>query len=155
MDHHHVALPDRFVYLEAALTMNLLQDQHILILGLGDSGLAMLRWCVLQGARVTVVDTREKPPGLQLLQEEKLHAEFVHSAFDAALLEGNDIRAVFKSPGLSPAEVFDVWQAAQAKGLWCGTELSLFAHALEHLKNSEASSNPKCWPSPVPTAKPR
>ena len=88
--------------------MNLLQDQHILILGLGDSGLAMLRWCVLQGARVTVVDTREKPPGLQLLQEEKLHAEFVHAAFDATLVQGNDIRAVFKSPGLTPAEVAGV-----------------------------------------------
>jgi len=123
--------------------MNLLQDQHILILGLGESGLAMLRWCVLQGARVTVVDTRAQPPGLQKLQEEKLHAEFVHSAFDAALIEGNDIRAVFKSPGLSPAEVSDVWQAAQAKGLWCGTELTLFAHALEHLKNSEANYQPK------------
>ena len=94
--------------------MNLLQDQHILILGLGDSGLAMLRWCVLQGARVTVVDTREKPPGLQKLREEKPHAEFVHSAFDAALLEGNDIRAVFKSPGLSPVDVAGVWLAAQA-----------------------------------------
>ncbi len=123
--------------------MNLLQDQHILILGLGDSGLAMLRWCVLQGARVTVVDTREKPPGLQLLQEEKLHAEFVHAAFDAALVQGNDIRAVFKSPGLTPAEVVGVWQAAQAQGLWCGTELTLFAHALEHLKNSESAYQPK------------
>ncbi len=123
--------------------MNLLQDQHILILGLGDSGLAMLRWCVLQGARVTVVDTREKPPGLQLLQEEKLHAEFVHAAFDAALVQGNDIRAVFKSPGLTPAEVAGVWQAAQAQGLWCGTELTLFAHALEHLKNSEVAYQPK------------
>jgi UDP-N-acetylmuramoylalanine--D-glutamate ligase len=79
---------------------------------------------LLQGARVTVVDTRETPPSLQKLQEEKLHADFVHSIFDAALLEGNDIRAVFKSPGLSPVEVAGVWQAAQAKGLWCGTELT-------------------------------
>ena len=118
--------------------MNLLQDQHILILGLGDSGLAMLRWCVLQGARVTVVDTRETPPGLPLLKDEKLQAEFIHSAFEAALVQGNDIRAVFKSPGLTPAEVSGVWQAAQAQGLWCGTELSLFAHALEHLKTNQA-----------------
>ena len=143
MDHHHVALSGRLVHIEVALNMKLLQDQHILILGLGDTGLAMSRWCVLQGARVTVVDTREKPPGLQKLQEEKLQAEFVHSAFEAALLEGNDMRAVFKSPGLSPAEVASVWQAAQAKGLWCGTELTLFAHALEQLKNSEASYQPK------------
>ena len=118
--------------------MNLLQDQHILILGLGDSGLAMLRWCLRQGARVTVADTRDKPPGLALMQDETLKAEFVHSAFDAALVQGNDIRAVFKSPGLSPAEVSGVWQAAQAQGLWCGTELSLFVHALAHLKSSDA-----------------
>ena len=118
--------------------MNLLQDQHILILGLGDSGLAMLRWCALQGARVTVVDTRAQPPGLAVMQAENLRAEFVHSTFDAALVQGKDIRAVFKSPGLTPAEVSGVWQAAQAQGLWCGTELSLFAHALEHLKTNQA-----------------
>ncbi|NBO40769.1 MAG: UDP-N-acetylmuramoyl-L-alanine--D-glutamate ligase [Betaproteobacteria bacterium] len=123
--------------------MNLLQDQHILILGLGDSGLSMLRWCLLQGARVTVVDSREQPPGLPSLKEEKSGVEFVHSPFTAALLEANDIRAVFKSPGLTPTEVAAVWQAAQAKGLWCGTELSLFAHALEHLKNSEQAYQPK------------
>ena len=123
--------------------MNLLQDQHILILGLGDSGLAMLRWCVLQGARVTVVDTRAQPPGLALMQADNLRAEFVHAGFDAALVQANDIRAVFKSPGLTPAEVSGVWQAAQAQGLWCGTELSLFAHALEYLKNSEAAYQPK------------
>ncbi len=123
--------------------MNLLQDQHILILGLGDSGLAMLRWCVSQGARVTVADSRAQPPGLALMQAENLRAEFVHAAFDAALVQGNDIRAVFKSPGLTPAEVSGVWQAAQAQGLWCGTELSLFAHALEHLKNSDAAYHPK------------
>ena len=123
--------------------MNLLQDQHILILGLGDSGLAMLRWCVLQGARVTVADNRAQPPGLQVLQDEQLNAEFVHCAFDASLIEGKDIRAVFKSPGLSPAEVSAVWTAAKAQGLWCGTELSLFAHALTHLKNSEAAYQPK------------
>ena len=123
--------------------MNLLQDQHILILGLGDSGLAMLRWCVLQGARVTVVDTRAQPPGLALMQADNLRAEFVHAGFDAALVQANDIRAVFKSPGLTPAEVSGVWLAAQAQGLWCGTELSLFAHALEYLKNSEAAYQPK------------
>ena len=62
---------------------------------------------------------------------------------DPSLLAAQGIRAVFKSPGLSPVEVAGVWQAAQAKGLWCGTELTLFAHALEHLKNSEVSYQPK------------
>ncbi|MFM7698851.1 MAG: UDP-N-acetylmuramoyl-L-alanine--D-glutamate ligase [Limnohabitans sp.] len=122
--------------------MELLKDQHVLILGLGESGLAMARWCVRQSARVTVVDNRTQPPGLAQLQTELPTATFLQNAFGSALLDGNDIRAVFKSPGLSPAEVADVWQAAQAKGLWCGTELTLFAHALAHLKNSEPVYNP-------------
>ena len=122
--------------------MDLLKDQHILILGLGESGLAMVRWCLRQAARVTVVDNRAQPPGLKQLQTEHPTATFVQAAFHAELVQGNDIRAVFKSPGLSPADVAGVWQAALAKGLWCGTELSLFAHALTHLKNSELAYNP-------------
>ena len=52
----------------------------------------------------------------------------------AELVQGKNIRAVFKSPGLSPADAAPVWQAAQAMGLWTGTELSLFNQALQDLK---------------------
>ena len=38
--------------------MNFLADQNVLVLGLGASGLALARWCVRCGARVTVADTR-------------------------------------------------------------------------------------------------
>ena len=41
-----------------------MNEQHVLILGLGASGLAMARWCTRQGARVTVADTRPTPPQL-------------------------------------------------------------------------------------------
>ena len=36
----------------------------VLVLGLGDSGLAMARWCVRFGAQVTVWDSRAQPPQL-------------------------------------------------------------------------------------------
>ncbi|MEQ1659525.1 MAG: UDP-N-acetylmuramoyl-L-alanine--D-glutamate ligase, partial [Hylemonella sp.] len=104
-----------------------LQGQHVLVLGLGASGLAMVRWCVRQGARVTVADTRSAPPQLAQLQAELPQVVFRAGAFEAGLVEGQDIRAVFKSPGLSPAMVAPVWQAAQAMGLWVGGELDLFA----------------------------
>ena len=113
--------------------MNILADLHMLVLGLGDSGLAMVRWCVMQGAQVTVVDTREHPPGLDSLRTEGIAATFIHGDFHAALLDDQSIKGVFKSPGLTPLQVQAVWHAAQQKGIWVGTELSLFAHALTHL----------------------
>ena len=34
--------------------VNVLRDRTVLVLGLGDSGLAMARWCARQGANVRV-----------------------------------------------------------------------------------------------------
>jgi UDP-N-acetylmuramoylalanine--D-glutamate ligase len=116
--------------------MNNLRDLHVMVLGLGASGLAMVRWCVRHGAVVTVVDTREAPPQLAVLRQELPGVTFVHSAFNATRIEGTPIRAVFRSPGLSPAETQGVVEAAQALGLWVGGELSLFAQALKDLTQS-------------------
>ena len=118
--------------------MQQLHNQSVLILGLGDSGLAMARWCVRNGAQVQVVDTREQPPHLAGLRAELPDVKFVHGAFDASLVEGQGVRAVFKSPGLSPESVASVWHAALAAGLWVGTELTLFAQALADLQSSMA-----------------
>ena len=118
--------------------MQQLHNQSVLILGLGDSGLAMARWCVRNGAQVQVVDTRAEPPHLAVLRAELPHVKFVHGAFAASLVEGQDVRAVFKSPGLSPESVAPVWNAAVAAGLWVGTELTLFAQALSDLQTSMA-----------------
>jgi UDP-N-acetylmuramoylalanine--D-glutamate ligase len=118
--------------------MQQLHNQSVLILGLGDSGLAMARWCVRNGAQVQVLDTRSEPPHLAALRAELPQVTFVHGAFDASLVEGQDVRAVFKSPGLSPESVAPVWNAAVAAGLWVGTELTLFAQALSDLQTSMA-----------------
>ena len=119
-----------------------LQGQHILILGLGASGLAMARWCAHQGAEVTVADTREQPPQLAALQAEWPGVRFVAGPFTAALVEGTAVRAVLRSPGLAPEVVAPVVDAARAMGLWQGGELSLFAQALQTL-NTEHGYAPK------------
>ncbi|MBT3066788.1 UDP-N-acetylmuramoyl-L-alanine--D-glutamate ligase [Rhodoferax sp. U11-2br] len=111
-----------------------LQDQPVLILGLGASGLAMARWCVRCGAQVTVADTRSAPPQLAKLHSELPGVQFVGGAFTAALVQGTHLRAVFKSPGLSPAEVAPVFEAAKAVGIWAAGELGLYAQALAQLK---------------------
>ena len=119
-----------------------LQGQHILILGLGASGLAMARWCAHQGAEVTVADTREQPPQLAALQAEWPGVRFVAGPFTAALVEGTAVRAVLRSPGLTPEMVAPVVDTARAMGLWQGGELSLFAQALQTL-NTEHGYAPK------------
>jgi len=111
-----------------------LQGQHVLILGLGASGLAMARWCAHAGADVTVADTREKPPQLAALQAEWPAVCFVAGAFEASLVEGTSVRAVFRSPGLAPEVVAPVVDSARSMGLWQGGELSLFAAGLQDLK---------------------
>jgi UDP-N-acetylmuramoylalanine--D-glutamate ligase len=115
-----------------------LQDQPVLVLGLGHSGLAMARWCARHGAQVTVADTRAAPPQLDALRRDVPTARFVSSAFDAALVEGSEIRAVFKSPGLPPAVVATISGAAHAMGIWATGELGLFSQALAELKRTQA-----------------
>ncbi|SDC64541.1 UDP-N-acetylmuramoylalanine--D-glutamate ligase [Variovorax sp. CF079] len=119
--------------------MRHLQDQHVLILGLGASGLAMARWCARHGARLTVADTREAPPQRDALLAELPEADFVGGPFSAALVEGTSVRAVYRSPGLSPASIAVVVDAARAMGLPVGGELDLFAQALADLRTVEAA----------------
>ena len=114
--------------------MKNLTGKHVLVLGLGHSGLALARWCARCGAQVTAADTRAAPPQLGALRAELASASFVHSDMSADLLDGAAFDMLLKSPGLSPASVAGVVSAALARGMVCGSELSLFAQALVDLK---------------------
>uniref|UniRef100_UPI0026E94F79 Mur ligase family protein n=1 Tax=Pseudacidovorax intermedius TaxID=433924 RepID=UPI0026E94F79 len=114
--------------------MKHLADLHVLILGLGASGLAMARWCARHRAHVTVADTREAPPQLATLKAELPQVRFVGGPLTAALVEGQPVRAVYRSPGLAPATLAPVVDAARAIGLPVGGELDLFAQALADLR---------------------
>ncbi len=118
--------------------MKNLANKNILVLGLGASGLALARWCVRNGAQVTVADTRAAPPQLQVLRGSLPSVTFVHSAMDEALFASAVFDMVLKSPGLSPVSVAALIHAAEAGGTARGNELSLFAQALADLKEERA-----------------
>ena len=116
-----------------------LLGQNILILGLGASGLAMARWCARTGAAsITVADTREAPPQLVALQKEMPQVRFVAGPFEATLVEGQNLHAVYRSPGLSPEVIAPVLIAMKSSDTWAGGELCLYSHALQALQASRA-----------------
>ena len=115
--------------------MNHLQHQHVLILGLGVSGLAMAHWCTRCGAQVTVADSRAAPPQLAHLQRDLPGARFVAGALDASLLQGSQpVQAVFKSPGLAPASIASLLIASSTMHIRATGELDLFSEALLQLQ---------------------
>jgi UDP-N-acetylmuramoylalanine--D-glutamate ligase len=114
--------------------MNSLKDQHVLVLGLGASGLAMARWCARGGAQVTVADTRQNPPQLDALRRDVPQAIFVCAALDETLLQAESFTLVLKSPGLTPTSIAPIVVACSACSISSAGELDLFSQALADLK---------------------
>ena len=113
------------------------QGKHVLVLGLGESGLAMALWLARCGATLRVADTRAEPQRLPQLHETVPGAEFIGAPFTAALLDGIDFVAV--SPGLAPGrELADIIPAAQEKNIPLWGEIELFAQALDALREQRA-----------------
>ena len=112
--------------------MNSLSGKHVLVLGLGESGLASALWCARQGARLRVADTRTVPPYLDELRRRVAGADFLPGEFDQALLAGIDLLVL--SPGL-PASL-PVVTRARAAGIPLAGEIELFAQGLHRLGQS-------------------
>ncbi|MGI4812850.1 MAG: UDP-N-acetylmuramoyl-L-alanine--D-glutamate ligase [Janthinobacterium lividum] len=119
-----------------------LERPAVLVLGLGESGLALARWCLRHGCAVRIADTRLQPPNLSALDGLTAAArpEFIGGAFSSALLDGLDterggVRIVAISPGLSPYadDVASLLAEARARGAQVWGELEFFAQALRAL----------------------
>ncbi|HEX8610409.1 MAG TPA: UDP-N-acetylmuramoyl-L-alanine--D-glutamate ligase [Telluria sp.] len=111
--------------------------KHALVLGLGESGLAMAQWLARCGARVRVADTREAPQRLQALKDAVPDAQFIGGELVETLLDNIDFVAV--SPGLAPGrELAAIVPAAAARAIPVWGEIELFAQALAALKEERA-----------------
>ena len=136
-----------------------LQSKHVLVLGLGESGLAMAQWCARNGAAVRVADTRATPPYLEQLRRTtsadfyspprsqpqlaaphggagvglgRPSADFCSGEFEKSLLDGIDLLAI--SPGLSPGLLVVIH--ARAQGIPVVGEIELFAQGLRALQQN-------------------
>ncbi|AYR22578.1 UDP-N-acetylmuramoyl-L-alanine--D-glutamate ligase [Herbaspirillum rubrisubalbicans] len=111
--------------------------KHVLVLGLGESGLAMARWLVYCGASVRVADTRSEAALAERLAALRADAPEAQAVLGqplaAALLDGIDFVAV--SPGLAPeGELAPLMPVIAERGLPLWGEIELFAQALLALR---------------------
>jgi UDP-N-acetylmuramoylalanine--D-glutamate ligase len=108
--------------------MNLL-GKHVLVIGLGESGLAMAKWLARQGAVVRVADTRLRPPNAEALRAAVPQAELMAGPLVAATFSRIHLIAI--SPGM-PVQEPQV-QAAVARDVPLVSEIELFAWAVHEL----------------------
>ena len=103
--------------------------KNVLVLGLGESGLAMACWLAREGAAVRVADSRAEPPELDALRAHLPQADVRLGDFSTALLD--DIEAVAISPGLDPR--VPLIADARARSLAMTGEIQIFVDALRDL----------------------
>ena len=136
------AVPSGPSAVESAAALQAVLDQRdptllgrqVLVVGLGESGLAMARWATLCGARVIVADSREAPPQLASLTGACPEARFIGGTLAPSLLEG--VTLVAWSQGLSPTmgAAAALHEAARAAGIPIWGELEFFAREIARLR---------------------
>lgn len=100
-----------------------LNNLPVLVLGIGESGLATVRWLHAQGVQVRVADTRETHANVALIQAEIPNAEIVMGGFPAHVFEGVEFAVVSPGIALATPEI----KAAMQAGLTVIGDVELFA----------------------------
>jgi len=100
-----------------------IHQQRVLVLGIGDSGLATARWLHSQGAELRVADTRKAHANIDVIKAEIPKAEIFMGGFSPEIFK--DVAFAVISPGiaLTTPEV----QAAINNGLKVIGDVELFA----------------------------
>lgn len=106
-----------------------LQGKLTLVLGLGQSGLAMARWLARQGARVRVADSRNAPPQAAALRATVPTATLFAGPFAPEAFA--DVYLMAISPGVPQQEA--LVQSALARGVLLVSEIELFVRGLREL----------------------
>ncbi len=98
-------------------------DQFRIVVGLGKSGMSLVRFLARRGVAFAVADTRENPPELATLRRDYPHVEVRCGELDVDFLcRANEL---YVSPGLALAT--PALQQAAARGVKLSGDIELFA----------------------------
>jgi UDP-N-acetylmuramoylalanine--D-glutamate ligase len=101
-------------------------QRHIIVVGLGDTGLASARWLTAHGARVTVVDSRDNPPNIDSIKQALPGVALRLGAFNDQTFADSDLLVV--SPGM-PVSTPEIAEFEAYGGEVVG-DVELFARAI-------------------------
>ncbi len=110
----------------AEITMIHLKNKTILVLGLGETGLSLVRWLSAQGARVLGADSRDFPPSLDTLRTQFPGIKLYCGTFYNELLDDIDLIAI--SPGIPLRDLLLV--QAISRGIQIVGDIELFSQSL-------------------------
>lgn len=113
--------------------MSLSLRTHVLVLGLGETGLSMARWLVRLGAQVRVADSRDNPPNAERLRTELPEVALEAGPFREKTFRGIELMAI--SPGVPLAD--PLVAKAVAKGMPVVGDIELFARALTRSRRAK------------------
>lgn len=116
------------------------EPTRFLILGLGESGMAMAKWCLRHGVQTRLVDTRERSAlnEKQLAQISELEyaglKDMHFGGWNVSVLDNMDVIGI--SPGLSPITepTKSILAVAQEKGILVWSEIEFFARGIAALE---------------------
>ena len=104
--------------------MSLIVSDHFrIVVGLGKSGMSLVRFLAKQGVSFAVADTRDNPPELATLRQDYPHVEVRCGELDVEFLCRAD--ELYVSPGLALAT--PALQQAAARGVKLSGDIELFA----------------------------
>ena len=139
-------LKDPFVCPELSRAQALsVEPTRFLILGLGESGIAMAKWCLRHGAEIRLVDTRERSTLNEKQQVQLSELEFAglkdmhFGSWNASILDDVDVIGI--SPGLSPITepAQSILAVANEKGIPVWSEIEFFARGITALERQSIS----------------
>jgi UDP-N-acetylmuramoylalanine--D-glutamate ligase len=126
---------------------------RFLILGLGESGIAMAKWCLRHGTQTRLVDTRERNTLNEKQEAQLSELEFAglkdmhFGSWNASMLDHIDVIGI--SPGLSPITepAQSILAVAQEKGIPVWSEIEFFARGIAALERESIaeSSDSGAW----------
>lgn len=123
-------------------------QQYTLVVGLGVTGVSVVRYLHESGNNIVVVDSRDQPPGMHMLNKNYPDIELHTGEFDSSLFVGAE--NIIVSPGVSLKE--PALLAAKNKGVKISGDIDLFAQEVNAPVIGITGSNGKSTVTALVTA---